>query len=138
MRATGNSDYVIRGARGLPGTIHLRSCRALAGKHVAGYSFGNGLRPAQLRDELARRGETREDTRFCRTCLAQVEPLPAYEQPHCAYQDCGRPRDDTVHVLEHAFRSQDTMPHAGGVVSSSATTVRAAVPPAAITRSRPS
>jgi hypothetical protein len=110
MAGKGNSDYVLRGARGLGITIHRRGCQALADKRAAGYPFGDGLPPRRLRAELARRGETREGTRFCRTCLPQVEPLPVYEPPRCARQDCGRRRDDIVHVVGHAFRSEDTMP----------------------------
>jgi hypothetical protein len=100
-------DFVYGGPRGVTGMLHRRDCRMLLGKQSAGFPLGDGKTPAQLRDELAASGETREQTRFCRVCLPEVQPLPEWQEPTCPKPGCGKPYSDPVHVLDHHFWMTD-------------------------------
>jgi hypothetical protein len=96
-------DFYLTGAR--REIVHRAGCRKLAKakRPPAGWPFGDGLTPPQLRDALAERGERREDTKFCRVCCPEIEPLPPWTEPLCAWEGCGRRYSDPIHVLDHGF-----------------------------------
>jgi hypothetical protein len=100
-------DFYLTGAR--REIVHRAGCRRLAKakRQPAGFPFGDGLTPTQLRDRLAELGEIRESTRFCRVCCPEVEPLPRWQEPVCAWKGCGLPYSDPIHVRDHGFVHPD-------------------------------
>ncbi len=100
-------DYRLTGSR--REILHRAGCPrlAVARRSPAGYPFGDGKTPAQLRAALAEAGGTRETVRFCRVCLPDLERLPAWRVPVCWAPGCGKPMDDLAHVRDHCFVGED-------------------------------
>jgi hypothetical protein len=96
------ADYRLTGHRSQ--VIHRAGCPQLAkAQRSVGWPFGNGKTPEQIATEY---GPTYDRLRFCQTCCPGASLLP-YVEPLCAWQGCGKTRENLIHIREHGFVHPD-------------------------------